>query len=170
VSPSSSVGPTLRGLFCIAGVLACLGGPLFVGCDETRSQRESLYQRLSNEGEGPWRIEELDGSLTPDLGGREIRIAFRQGDGKTYRITERLSADSTVVLASGAVVLPGGDDLRMGTGFGRFGPVTWSYSFEASRAVFALQRGSRPFLQALFPETAWSDELDVEMTLAPVDE
>jgi hypothetical protein len=143
---------------------------MLAGCDGTGSQRASLYQRLSDEGEGPWRIERLDGPLTPDLGDRDIQIAFRADDGRRYRIVERGSADSAAVLASGAVVLPRGDNLQMATGFGRLGPVTWSYGFQASRAVFTLRAGSRPFLQTLFPNTAWSEGLDVEMTLAPTDE
>ncbi|WP_263820304.1 hypothetical protein [Salinibacter sp.] len=58
----------------------------------------------------------------------------------------------------------------MATGFGRLGPVTWTYSFQASRAVFTLRAGSRPFLQALFPDTVWSEGLNVEMILAPMAE
>jgi len=153
----------------LVGVLA-FGGLLFLlGCDGTGSQQASLYQRLSNEGDGPWRIEQLEAPLQ-DIGEREIQIAFRQDDGQTYRMVERRSEDSTVVLASGAVTLSRGDDLQMATGFGRFGSVVWTYSFQASRAVFTLQVGSRPFLRTLFPGTAWSEGLDVEMRLAPVDE
>ena len=167
MTPVSLFRPVFLG---VAGALLCAGGFLLVGCDGAGSQQSSFYQRLSDEGDGPWRIKQLDGSLTPELGDRKVQIAFQQENGRRYRITERVSGDSTVVLASGAVVLPRGDDLQMATGFGRLGPVTWTYSFQASRAVFTLRAGSRPFLQALFPDTAWSEGLNVEMILAPMAE
>ena len=170
MTPLKALRSTWCRLLRVGGLLVCVGGLVLVGCNGTGSQRASLYQRLSDEGEGPWRIEQLDGPLTPALGEREVRIAFRNDNGRRYRITERLSGDSTAVLASGAVVLLREDDLRMETGFGRFGPVTWTYSFQASRAVFTLRAGSRPFLQTLFPDAAWGEGLDVEMTLAPTDE
>jgi len=154
----------------VGSILLCAGILLLGGCDGAGSKRASLYQRLSNEGDGPWRIEQLNGPLTPELGDRKIQVAFRQGDGRTYRMVEGLSEDSTVVIAAGAVALPGGENLQMLGGFGQFGSVAWTYRFQASRAVFTLQAGSRAFLQALFPEMGWSEGLDVEMTLAPADE
>lgn len=154
----------------VAGVLLCAGGTLFVGCDGAGSKQASLYERLSNEGEGPWRIERLDVPLASGLGERDVQISFRRGDGRTYRMTERLSEDSTVVLASGTIDLFRGAKMQMAIGPERQGLVAWEYGFEASQAVFASDIGSRAFLRTLFPDMSWSQGLDVEMTLAPQDE
>ncbi|MFB6099228.1 MAG: hypothetical protein ABEK84_09000 [Salinibacter sp.] len=155
----------------IGSLLLCGGALLLGGCDGAGSKRASLYARLTDTG--TWRIERLDGPLTAPtrLEERysEVRVTFRdEKAGRRYRIVGQFSADSSAVLADGLVRLPGDDALRMATGFRR--PVTWTYTFEASRAVFTLQFGSRVFLGTLFPGTTWGQSRDLTMTLAPDDE
>ena len=142
------------------------------GCDEAGSERASLYQRLA--GTGTWTIERLDGNIdyTSQLNERYpggVNIVFEGGDGGgSYEIVSPRSGDSTEVLAAGFITLRRSNELEMSSGFGPLGPVTWTYRFEASRAIFSLRFGSRAFLRTLF----WggSQNLDLEMTIAPGDE
>lgn len=166
--PSSAFRP----FWLAIGSLLLCGGVLLLGsCDGAGSKRASFYQRLLNEG--PWTIQRLEGPLIDPtrLDDRyvEIRVTFRGGDeGRRYRIAGQLAPDSTRILAAGAVALPGDDVLQMASGFDRF--VTWTYNFQASRAAFTLESGSRSFLRALFPGTTWSESQELEMTLVPDDE
>lgn len=135
--------PHLRRL--VLGALLS-GALLLTGCDNTGSERTSLYQRLT----GTWRLERLEGNF--DYTGRlgeETKVSFRSDDGaRTYEIVSSPGGDSTRVLAEGLVALPGGDVLRMATGFER--PVAWRYRFQTStRAVFDIERRSRAFLLRL---------------------
>ncbi len=150
-------------------LLLCVGALLLGGCDGAGSKRASLYERLT----GTWIVERLEGDIdyTNQLEQRHpqgVEITFQGGDGdRTYRITGSPSEDSTTVLAEGIVVLPGDNMLRMASGFGQFA-VQWTYRFEASRAIFAVQSGSRTFLRTLF--SGGSQNRDLKMTLAPNDE
>ena len=144
-------------------------GVLLSACGGAGSKRASFYQRL----EGTWTIERLNGRFIDpsriDQRYSDVRVTFWGGNQeRQYRIEGQFSSDSTALVAGGAVVLRGGDALQMASGFPR--PVTWTYQFEASRAVFELRTGSRSFLRALFPETTWSEAQELTMTLAPVDE
>jgi len=151
------------------GLLLCVGALLLGACGGAGSKRASLYQQLT----GTWTIERLDGNITYTSQLEEqypqgVTVTFRGGDGgRTYRIAAPHSGDSTEVLAEGTVILQGGDGLQMAPEFGLPGPVGWTYGFEASRAVFTLQFGSRAFLRALF--SGGSRDANLEMTLAPDD-
>jgi hypothetical protein len=166
--------PSLRpAVLALGGFFLIVAGTILGGCDGSGSKRSSLFERLTRTS---WMIERLEGpGISPNRLDRRyerVRIDFGEREGKrTYRITGRFSADSTEVLAKGLVFLPPPSDdvLRMASGFGRDGPVTWTFEFEASRAIFAVQVGSRPFLRRLFPNTTWSRQV-VTMTLAPDDE
>jgi hypothetical protein len=153
----------------VRGLLLCVGVFLLGACGGAGSKRASLYQQLT----GTWTIERLDGSINYTSQLEEqypqgVTVTFRGGDnGRTYRIATPHSEDSTAVLAEGIVILRGDDRLQMASGFGQFGPVGWTYGFEASRAVFSLQFGSRAFLRALF--SGGSQDANLEMTLAPDD-
>ena len=151
--------------------LLCAGVLLLGGCDGAGSRQASLYQRLT----GTWTIERLESDgfdYTSQLDERYpqgVTITFRGGDeGRTYTIANASSADTSEVLAEGIVSLRGGDILQMATGFGRLGPVRWTYGFEASRALFEIQFGSRAFLRVLLSGGGQNQSL--EMTLAPGDE
>jgi len=166
--PTSALRPLQPVLWSI---LLCIWALLLGGCDGSGSKRASLYQRLVNEG--PWTVERLDGDIdyTRQLNEQHpqgVTITFQGGDGgRSYRIATSRSGDSTEVLAEGSVSLRGDNVLRMDSGFAPLGPVRWTFGFEASRAVFALQFGSRAFLRALFSEGSQNENL--EMTLAPAD-
>jgi len=157
--------------FAVWGLILCVVGALLLGaCSGAGSKRASLYQQLT----GTWTIERLGGSINytsqlEDRYPRGVRITFQGGDsGGSYRIATPRSDDSTEVLAEGIVILRGDEGLQMASGFGQLGPVEWTYGFEASRAVFTLQFGSRAFLRTLF--SGGSQNVDLEMTLAPADE
>lgn len=168
----------------VGALLLFLGSTLLLGgCDGAGSKRASLYQRLT----GAWRAERLQeiGSsnfdLTPRLNERysRVRFVFRKDDeGRSYRMTGRRSGDTTTVRAEGPIVLRGERLLQMARGFespaGHPRSVTWTYRFQASRAIFRLpsgqQNGSRAFLSTLLPATSWSESQGVELQLAPVNE
>ena len=163
--------PSLRTTVWVAWGLLILGGTFVLGCDGSGSKRASFFERLADT---TWAIERLEGpGIAPNLLDQRytrVRVDFDdQNDGGTYRITGRFSSDSTEVLAAGRIVLPGDDLLQMASGFGRRGPVTWTFEFEASRAIFAVRAGSQTFLRTLFPNTTWSPQA-VTMTLAPSDQ
>lgn len=163
--------PTFRPAAAALGLLFFFGGALLSGCDGTGSKRASKYERLTGTS---WEIalEESSGISLSLFRQRytRVRLLFEEDDGsRTYRITGYFSEDSTAVLADGLVALPSDDVLRMASGFRRNDPVTWTFKFEASRAIFTARVGSRRFLRALFPNTTWSSQA-VTMALAPVDE
>lgn len=160
--------PTLRPAVAILGALLFLGGALLSGCDGTGSKRASKYERLTGTS---WKLvlEESSG-ISKNLFQQRytrVRLSFEDNDeSRTYRITGHFSEDSTAVLAEGPVLLPSEDFLQMTSGFGQRRAVTWTYEFEASRAIFTVRDGSRVFLRVLFPNTTWGSQA-VKMTLAP---
>lgn len=164
----------------LGAALLLWAGPLvFGGCDGGGSKQASLYQRLV----GTWTVERLEvGAFnrTPLLQERysTVRFVFQSADGdRTYRVSGRRS-DSTWVLSDGRVDLRGGQLLRMHPGFthpeGGLRPVTWTFRFDASRAIFRLpenqRNGSRAFMTTLLPGRNWSASQGVRVQLAPVNE
>lgn len=151
-------------------LLLLFGGGVLSGCDGTGSKQTSKYERLTDTS---WEIalEESSGISLSLFRQRytRVRLLFEENDGsRTYRITGYFSEDSTAVLAEGSILLQGEDILRMTSGLGQKRPITWTYEFEASRAIFTVRDGSQSFLRTLFPNTTWSRRA-VTMTLAPND-
>ncbi|GEM_PF-6614083 len=155
----------------VSGVLLFGIALVAAGCDGAGSKRASLYQRLSQTGS--WTVEHLEGGgfdYTSQINERYPEgLAFRfrdSEDGRTYTIVGRYPDDSTGVIARGAVALSGDDGLQLISGFER--TITWTYKFQASRAIFALRFGSRPFLERVLSGGRRNQSL--EMTLAPDDQ
>ena len=162
--------PTFRPAAAALGLLLVFGAALLSSCGGTGSKQASKYERLT---ETSWDIalEESSGISLNLFRQRytRVRLLFEENDGgRTYRITGYFSEDSTAVLAEGSILLQGDDVLQMTSGLRRKGPITWTYEFEASRAIFTVRDGSRAFLRTLFPNTTWSRQA-VTMTLAPDD-
>lgn len=168
-----------------AGVVFLLGVSAIClpGCDGAGSKQASLYQRLT----GSWTVERLEGGgsfefdYTNRLNQRYSRVGveFRSVEsGRSYRVTGTPVGDTTRVLAEGPVVLRGDQLLIMATGFsepnGLQSPVSWTYQFDASRAIFRLpanqQNGSRAFMSTVLPSMGWSESDGVRLQLAPVQE
>lgn len=162
--------PTFRPAVPALWLLLLFGAGQLGGCDGTGSKQASKYERLTGTS---WDIvlEESSGISLSLFRSRYARVRlFFDGDSESrrYRIVGHFSEDSTDVLAEGPVFLRGEDILRMPSGLSRREAVTWTYEFEASRAIFTVRDGSRAFLRTLFPNTTWSSQA-ITMTLAPND-